>query len=80
MLKRNLAFRKIPGDLKIRTTGVSNAPQPRRPEFDSTLAIPVQPSSALQKHRLVAIGDSITQGFKSGAIYDTDLAWPTVVA
>jgi len=32
------------------------------------------------KHRLVVLGDSLTQGFKSFAIRDTDLAWPALVA
>ncbi|MBE9158045.1 lipase [Nodosilinea sp. LEGE 06152] len=30
--------------------------------------------------KLVAIGDSITQGFQSGAIFRTDLAYPTLIA
>lgn len=32
------------------------------------------------KHRLVVIGDSISQGFKSFAIHQTDLSWPAMVA
>ena len=32
------------------------------------------------RHRLVTIGDSITQGFMSGAIFRTDLSWPAIVA
>src|SRR3954469_10520018 len=31
-------------------------------------------------HRLVAIGDSLTHGFQSGAIFNTDLSWPAIVA
>ena len=31
-------------------------------------------------HRLVTIGDSITQGVRSGAIVDGSLAWPTFLA
>jgi len=30
--------------------------------------------------KLVTVGDSLTQGFKSGAIHETELAWPTFVA
>lgn len=30
--------------------------------------------------KLVTLGDSLTQGFKSGAIRDTGLSWPTFVA
>jgi hypothetical protein len=31
-------------------------------------------------HRLVTIGDSLTQGFKSGAILETNLSYPAIVA
>ena len=31
-------------------------------------------------NRLVTIGDSLTQGFMSGAIFRTDLSWPAIVA
>jgi len=32
------------------------------------------------KHRLVAIGDSMAQGFKNGGIYRTDLSFPAIIA
>ncbi|TNE69458.1 hypothetical protein EP331_14425 [bacterium] len=32
------------------------------------------------KHRLVTLGDSLTQGFQSGAIYRTDLSYPAFIA
>lgn len=53
----------------------------RRPVTDPTLGIPVvvggrQPCV----NRLVTIGDSITQGFQSGAVYHTALSWPALVA
>jgi len=32
------------------------------------------------RHRLVAIGDSLTHGFQSGAIYSTDLSYPATIA
>lgn len=49
---------------------------------DLGIAVAPRPEWARQKprHRLVAIGDSITQGFKSLAIHDTDFSWPAVVA
>ena len=34
----------------------------------------------MPRNRLVTIGDSITHGFMSGAIFRTDLSWPAVVA
>ncbi|MCC5940485.1 MAG: hypothetical protein JJU37_03010 [Balneolaceae bacterium] len=32
------------------------------------------------KHRLVAMGDSMAQGFKNGGIYRTDLSFPAMIA
>lgn len=37
-------------------------------------------SSKTYKHRLVCLGDSLTQGFQSGAIYRTDLSYPALIA
>jgi lysophospholipase L1-like esterase len=34
----------------------------------------------MAKHRLVAIGDSITQGFMSGSIFRTDISFPVMLA
>src|SRR4051794_20235894 len=49
--------RAIPADLEIHY-------EPRRPETDPTLGVRVAvPDGPEPKHRLVTIGDSITQGF-----------------
>ncbi|MDC0766503.1 hypothetical protein [Streptomyces sp. HD] len=55
---------------------------PREPQDDPRLGIPVDTGSwrGRPPHRLVAIGDSLTQGFQSGAIFHTDLSYPAVVA
>ena len=55
--------------------------EPRRPERDPTLgiAVPVD-RTGRPANRLVTIGDSLTHGFMSGAIFRTDLSWPAVVA
>src|SRR5215207_7944929 len=66
----------IPPDLVIRR-------EPRRPESDPTLGIgvaarerdPIPPT-----HRLVVLGDSISQGFMSAAIFRTEVSWPAIVA
>lgn len=34
----------------------------------------------MAKHRLVALGDSLTQGFMSGAVFATDLSYPAMIA
>lgn len=66
--------RTPPPDLEIR-----NAPRPM--EYDPTLGVEVEPPGGeTPTHRLVAIGDSLTHGFMSGAIYRTDLSWPAIVA
>jgi hypothetical protein len=54
---------------------------PREPITDPTLGIPVpRPAGRRAKNRLVTVGDSLTHGFMSGAIFRTDLSWPAIVA
>lgn len=57
------------------------AQPPRVPEFDSTLGIAVaRTGRGTPRHRLVAIGDSLLQGFQSGAIYRPEVSVPAIVA
>ncbi len=66
--------RKTPSELPI-STG------PREPVTDPTLGIPVAPADGPQPaNRLVTIGDSLTHGFMSAAVFRTDLSWPALVA
>lgn len=54
---------------------------PHVPVTDPTLGIPVDvPAAPAATHRLVSIGDSLTHGFASGAVFDTDLSWSAIVA
>ena len=55
--------------------------EPRRPEADPTLGVPVtaKPVGPV-RHRLVTVGDSLTHGFMSGAVHRTDLSWPAITA
>lgn len=64
-----------PADVVIRL-------EARQPDTDPTLGVAVtQPAVAgISKNKLVTIGDSITQGFQSGAIFNTRLSWPKIVA
>ncbi|MEB3179663.1 MAG: hypothetical protein VKL59_11605 [Nostocaceae cyanobacterium] len=56
-------------------------PKARKPVTDPTLGIPVQVKvRGNPTHRLVTIGDSLTQGFQSGAIFNTKLSYPTIIA
>jgi hypothetical protein len=36
--------------------------------------------NGMAKHRLVCIGDSLTQGFKNGAIFEPNLSYPATIA
>ena len=66
--------RATPDEVQIRTT-------PREPETDPTLGIEVPRRAAVAtRHRLVTIGDSLTQGFMSAAVHRTDLSWPAITA
>jgi hypothetical protein len=55
---------------------------PKVPEFDPTLGIrlPAKSNLATPPHRLVTIGDSLTQGYQSGAISNTDISYPMTIA
>lgn len=65
---------KTPPDVIIRA-------EPRQPESDPTLGIPVQVDrQTTPKHRLVTIGDSLTHGFQSGAIFHTNLSYAAMIA
>lgn len=66
--------RAIPDDLKIRYS-------PRQPVDDPTLGISIQPRGhPPATHRLVTLGDSLTHGFMSLAVFHTGLSWPATVA
>ena len=56
----------------------------RVPVFDPTLGIPVAattaPAQADPEHRLVVIGDSLSEGFQSGAVFNTSLSYPAIIA
>jgi hypothetical protein len=54
----------------------------RIPVFDPTLGLsgPGGPHRGAPPHRLVAIGDSLTHGFQSGAIFNTDISYPAIIA
>jgi hypothetical protein len=65
---------KTPDDVIIRA-------EARKPETDPTLGIGVQVNKAgTPRHRIVTIGDSLTQGFQSGAIFNTQISFPALIA
>ena len=53
----------------------------REPVTDPTLGIAVPPRhGGTPRNRLVTLGDSLTHGFQSGAIFNTDLSYPMIIA
>jgi hypothetical protein len=65
---------KTPEDVVIQA-------QAREPVTDPTLGIAVNVNrQGTPRHRLVTIGDSLTQGFQSGAIFNTKLSYPGIIA
>ncbi|BAZ39106.1 hypothetical protein NIES4101_50580 [Calothrix sp. NIES-4101] len=65
---------KTPSDVQISF-------EARKPIMDPTLGITVNISKeGKPPHRLVTIGDSLTHGFQSGAIHNTSLSYPAIIA
>jgi hypothetical protein len=66
---------QVPDDVEITS-------EPRTPVWDSTVGVEVAPKGlrGTPRNRLVTIGDSLTHGFQSGAIYNTDLSYPAIIA
>lgn len=63
-----------PDDLTIRSRA-------RAPVTDPTLGIPVRTAwQGRPTNRLVTIGDSLTHGFQSGAVYHTGLSYSAIIA
>lgn len=56
--------------------------EPREPVADPTLGIrAAQPPPPFKfENRLVVVGDSVSHGFQSGAIYNTQISYPAIIA
>ena len=53
----------------------------REPITDPTIGVAVErPAAPPGKNRLVVLGDSISHGFQSAAIFNTDLSYPSLIA
>ncbi len=73
-LRERMLDPKTPDEVEVTDT-------PREPVEDPTLGILVDnEAEGRPRNRLVTIGDSLTHGFQSGAIYNTDISWPAIVA
>lgn len=74
---RSLVDASTPSDVVVTT-------QPRRPapvaDADLKIDIPPTDRSGRPRHRLVAIGDSLTHGFHNLAVYNTDVSYPAQIA
>ncbi|NSC24945.1 hypothetical protein FM076_28815, partial [Streptomyces albus subsp. chlorinus] len=59
----------------------SGRAEPGAPYTDPTLGIPVATSwRGEPRNRLVTLGDSLTQGFQSCSVFQTDLSYPAIIA
>ncbi len=73
-ITKSMLDRKTPKSVHIRLRA-------RKPVTDPTLGVTVAVSAVgTPRHRLVTIGDSLTHGFQSGAIYHTDVSYPMIIA
>ena len=73
---------KVPDDAPQEVKDRAGA-ETRTPQTDPTVGIALPPSpkgSQDPRHRLVVIGDSLTHGFQSGAIFNTDLSYGAIIA
>ena len=73
---------RVPGNAPDDVREQAEQPEARAPQFDPTLGIP-SPSTTRRgtpPHRLVVLGDSLSHGFQSGAVFNTDISWPAIVA
>ena len=52
-----------------------------RPRFsEPTMGVAVAPQTAPATHGLMTVGDSLTHGMSSAAVFHTDLSWPAIIA
>lgn len=73
-LSEEMLDEKTPPEVQITDT-------PREPVQDPRLGIDVEVTAqGTPRHRLVVIGDSLSHGFQSGAIYNTDISYPAIIA
>jgi len=60
---------------------VAARPPARVPNFDPTLGVAVERETVGEPtHRLVTVGDSLAHGFQNGAIFNTHLSYPALIA
>jgi hypothetical protein len=73
---------RVPPDAPDEVRARVNGAGARVPQFDPTLRIAVPPVDrrGTPPHRLVVLGDSLSHGLQSGAVYDTSMSWPAIVA
>jgi hypothetical protein len=79
----SVAADQVPQELRDKATPeeVMIRLEARKPSTDPTLGIPVERRPvAAAKHRLVVLGDSLSHGFQSTAIFNTDLSYPAIIA
>jgi hypothetical protein len=64
----------VPDDAPAEVKALAKKGTPRVPNFDPTLGVKGSFTwKGTPAHRIVTIGDSLTHGFQSGAVFNTDL-------
>jgi hypothetical protein len=72
--------RRTPKSVEVKAEAPPPVEDPRLGLPLPAAAFPAVAPPGTPRNRLVTIGDSLTQGFQSGAIFNTDLSWPVIVA
>jgi hypothetical protein len=73
----------VPDDApdEVKALAATAKGQPREPKFDPTLGVPLDLTwKGNPRNRLVVIGDSLSHGFQSAAIFNTDLSYGAIIA
>lgn len=71
----------VPDDAPDEVKELARAGEPRVPTFDPTLGESVNRTwEGEPRHRIVLIGDSLSHGFQSGAVFNTDLSYGAIIA
>lgn len=71
----------VPTPETVEITFQAREPVPTlQADLEIDVARPEGADGGVAPHRLVVLGDSLSHGFKHGAVFDTHLSWPAVLA
>jgi hypothetical protein len=71
----------VPDDAPAEVKALAKKGTPRVPNFDPTVGVEGTFTwKGAPQHRIVTIGDSLSHGFQSGAVFNTDLSYGAIIA